>query len=77
VVNLCCGTDSLSRCTCGFGDDSTGKYSLAVTLPGGQPQRFADLPCDPECCTLRWLGFCAHGTEDAVFYLDGIELTPQ
>jgi len=60
---------------CGFGDGATGKYSLTVTLPGQQPQRFADLPCDPECRSLRWLGFCAHGTEDAVFYLDGLALS--
>ncbi len=34
-----------------------------------------DLPCDPEFSRVLWLGFVAHGTAPAIFYLDNLKMT--
>ncbi|NLF17803.1 MAG: right-handed parallel beta-helix repeat-containing protein [Lentisphaerae bacterium] len=34
-----------------------------------------DLPCDPEFSRVLWLGFVAHGTAPAIFYLDNLTMT--
>ncbi|MBM3500564.1 MAG: right-handed parallel beta-helix repeat-containing protein [Armatimonadetes bacterium] len=62
---------------CGLGKDSTGAYRLSVTLPDGTEHVFDDLPLgSPEFKRLQWLGFISLATENAVFYLDNIELVP-
>ncbi|MEI6500374.1 MAG: right-handed parallel beta-helix repeat-containing protein, partial [Armatimonadota bacterium] len=44
--------------TCGLGKQSTGTWDLSVTLPGGQPQKFAALPFGNKAFkVLNWLGF--------------------
>ena len=63
--------------TCGLGDDADGNYDMTVALPDAQPRRFDDLPCDPNCRELRWLGWVAAGTEPAAIYLDNITLQPR
>jgi hypothetical protein len=55
--------------------DLAGRFTLTVTVPGAAPQVFADLPCDPRCCTLRWFGFCCEGNEAGAYYLDNLRLT--
>lgn len=62
--------------TTGLGDQADGKWQLSVTLPGRQPQTFADLPCEPEFKSLMWYGFVATAETDGVFYLDNVELQP-
>ncbi len=59
---------------CGLGKQASGKYDLTVTVAGGQPQRFADLPCDPSLRRLEWLGFVSNATEQTVFYLDNVQM---
>ncbi|MCY3018297.1 MAG: right-handed parallel beta-helix repeat-containing protein [Planctomycetota bacterium] len=64
--------------TAGLGKDAKGKWDLAVTLPDTpEPQKFTDLPCSPQFKSLFWLGFVAHATEKAVFYVDDITLAPK
>jgi hypothetical protein len=61
---------------CGVGADATGTYDLSVYLPGRTPPlRFKNLPFGhPEFDRLLWFGFIADGTDDAVFYLDDLQL---
>ncbi len=47
---------------------------LTVSLPGQTAQRFENLPCDPQCRLLEWLGFVSVATDRAVFYLDNLKL---
>ncbi len=55
--------------------EAAGTWTLAVTLPGGGRQEFADLACRSEAWQeLRWVGFVSNGTKPAVFYLDDVEL---
>ncbi|HVR75589.1 MAG TPA: right-handed parallel beta-helix repeat-containing protein [Planctomycetota bacterium] len=64
--------------TCGLGRDASGKWDLAVKLPGADPpRRFHGLPCDPALRELRWLGFVADADAPAVFYLDRVSLKPR
>ncbi len=61
--------------TAGLGDASSGTWDLAVTLPGGGPQRFTNLPNGSrEFKTLMWLGFVSNAREKVVCYLDNIRL---
>jgi hypothetical protein len=61
--------------TAALGAKSTGKWDLSVTLPGAKPQVFRDLAnASKEWKKLDWLGFCAQGKSNAVFYLDNIDL---
>lgn len=62
--------------TCGLGDKANGKWQLTVTLPGQQPQTFADLAGSPEFKSLMWYGFVATAEQAGVFYLDNIVLEP-
>lgn len=59
---------------CGLGAQSSGAYDLQVTLPGAAPQRFDNLPCNPEWRSLDWFGFTSNSTGPAVFYLDDLHL---
>lgn len=61
--------------TCGLGKQGNGAWSLTVTLPGAQPQTFADLPNGmKEFKTLNWLGFISLATEKTVFYIDDLKM---
>ncbi|MBI3922301.1 MAG: right-handed parallel beta-helix repeat-containing protein, partial [Armatimonadetes bacterium] len=60
---------------CGMGKQATGTYTLVVTVPGQEPKRIENLPCNPKCIHLDWLGFISNATEHAVFYLDNVKLT--
>ena len=53
-----------------------GTYGLVVTVRGDAPRRFKDLPCDPKCKRLDWLGFVSNATDRRVFYLDNVRLHP-
>ncbi len=59
---------------CSLGDEASGQYSVTVTLPGQEPERWEGLNCDPNFDTLAWFGFTAEGTEAGAFYLDSIRL---
>jgi hypothetical protein len=45
---------------------------LIITLPDGAPQRFPDLPCDPNWKETRWVGFSSSSADRAAFYLDDL-----
>ena len=63
--------------TCTLGDDRTGTFDMSVLLPGEQqPKTFRGLACDERFKELDWVGFVANGQEDAVFYVDNIEIRP-
>ena len=61
--------------TSGLGKQADGTFTVTVTLPGQQPQKFEKLPCDPKCKELQWLGFVSNATTDVVFYLDNVRLS--
>ncbi|NUP99668.1 MAG: right-handed parallel beta-helix repeat-containing protein, partial [Armatimonadetes bacterium] len=59
----------------GLGPQSSGTWSLSVTLPGQAPQRFEGLPNgSPEWRSLNWLGFSSTAITERVFYLDNLAL---
>ncbi len=51
-------------------------YELTVKAPGRPAKRFEDLPCDPRCKRVDWLGFVSNATDRRVFYLDNVKLAP-
>ena len=57
-----------------LGKDADGTWKLTVTVPGREPEALEDLPCDPKCKTLEWLGFISNATDTAVLYLDNLKL---
>jgi hypothetical protein len=62
----------------GLGPQSTGKWTLTVTAPGGEPRVFADLPNgSADWKALQWLGFSATADEKATFWLDNVKLENQ
>lgn len=61
---------------CALGDDSTGTWDLAVTLPGADAQEFAGLPlASPEFSELHWLGFVSDADAATRVLLDDIALS--
>ena len=60
-----------------LGEATTGKFTVTVRLADGQTKTFDDLPCDPDCRSIHWLGWIAAGSQDAVFYLDNLQVGPQ
>ena len=60
-----------------LGKDADGRWSLAVTLPGKDMVRTADLPCGDGWKTLNWLGFVSHANHPAAFYLDDLEVSSE
>jgi len=56
------------------GKRATGAYEVTVTVPGQDPRRFEELPCDAKCRRLAWLGFVSNATDRRVFYLDNVKL---
>jgi parallel beta-helix repeat protein len=62
--------------TAGLGSKASGKWRLAVTLPGQKPRGFVNLPIgSAQWKSLDWLGICSQGTEKATFFLDNLHLT--
>lgn len=57
---------------CNTGPSANAKWQLTVTLPGREPQRFADLPCSPSFKRLSWVGFISMATTETVFYIDNV-----
>lgn len=61
--------------TCGLGKQSTGAWSLTVTLPGAQTQTFEGLAYGSSGFkTLEWLGFISLANEKTVFYVDDLKM---
>ena len=61
--------------TATLGDKSDATWSLAVTLPGREPQRFDSLKfVHSEMKTLEWLGFVSAGTEIGSWWMDELEI---
>jgi len=61
----------------GLGPDSTGTWTLTVTLPGQAPKVFSDLlNRSPDWKKIDWLGFCSQAQDATAFYLDNLELAP-
>jgi hypothetical protein len=59
----------------GLGKKNTGKWNLAVTLPGKRPRRFKGLNNgSAKFEKLTWVGFVSNATSKTVFYLDNLEL---
>ena len=59
----------------GVGPDNTGEYSVSITPPDGETIEAADLPlADERFEVLDWVGIISHGTEEAVFYVDEVEI---
>ena len=60
----------------GLGNQSTGTWTLVVTLPGQSPRRFEKLANgSPDWKTLHWLGWCSTAVKSTAWYLDDLELT--
>lgn len=57
------------------GKDAPKTYSVAVTLPGQQPQRFDNIPNQGNAFhELHWLGFVSLAETKAVFYIDNLKI---
>ena len=53
----------------------TGTYDLKVLLPGEpEPRVFEGLACEEGFRRLDWVGFVSPGQDDAVFYVDNVEV---
>ena len=62
---------------CSLGDESTGKFDVAVWLSGdGSPRVFKDLACQEGFERLDWIGFVSKAEEGATFYVDNVEVRP-
>ncbi len=61
--------------TCGLGSQSSGTWELAVTPPGGTPQRFDKLPNrSKDFKRLQWFGFISMATNQTTFCIDNIRV---
>ncbi|MGD9497776.1 MAG: right-handed parallel beta-helix repeat-containing protein [Armatimonadota bacterium] len=55
--------------------ERAGRWSLTVTLPGGEVRRFPGLPCrSPDWREARWVGFVSQAQHETVLHIDEIEL---
>jgi hypothetical protein len=62
---------------CALGDAATDRFDLALHLPGrASPVRFPRLPCRKGFRRLDWVGFAANGGNNAVIYVDDVEVRP-
>jgi parallel beta helix pectate lyase-like protein len=57
-----------------LGAESDGTFSVTLTLPGKEPQRFDGLKFVKEMRELKWLGFSSPAKEAAKCWLDEIEI---
>ncbi|NPV45843.1 MAG: right-handed parallel beta-helix repeat-containing protein [Armatimonadetes bacterium] len=61
--------------TATLGAKATGTWDLTITLPGQDPQHFADLPVgSPGWTTLTWVGFVSSAKAQVVWYLDNVRI---
>jgi hypothetical protein len=61
---------------CKLGNTADGVFTLTVTLPGQEPQRFENLSCgNAQFQRLDWLGFVSNGVTDAAIYLDDVSVS--
>ena len=75
LLNVPPGTWVKVSITCGLWTAADGTYDLTVTLPGGAPQVFSDLPCgNPAFRRIDWFGFVSQATEKTAFFLDDVAL---
>ena len=57
------------------GKDAPKTYTVAVTLPGQQPQQFDSIPNQGnDFRELHWLGFVSMAEQKAVFYVDNLKI---
>ena len=66
--------------TCGLGPQATGKYQIAVTLPGDRDLRRFERGLPKGFQKLGWVGFSSLAYEPAVYYVDNLvfeQLTDQ
>ena len=47
-------------------------WELTISLPGGTPQQFKNLACDPAWKEARWVGFSSFSAGHASYYLDDL-----
>jgi len=60
---------------CRLGEKADGTWTLTVTLPGQDAQRFEGLACrTPLFRRLDWLGFVSNADDAVVAYLDDVKL---
>jgi hypothetical protein len=59
-----------------LGEANKGTFELSVKVGEAPAKTFTDLPCDPLCRELNWLGWTAGETKESVFYLDDISVHP-
>ena len=63
---------------CPLGPQAKSGWSIAVTISGKDPLRFADLPCaGDKFAKFDWLGFTSNATDKTAFYLDNISIANQ
>ena len=60
--------------TTSLGKQSTHKWNLTVTVPGQEPIKLTDLPCDQDWKAFEWLGFISNSTTKLAFFLDNVKL---
>ena len=60
---------------CALGEDAPGTYSLALTTPGGTPERFDEIAfTGGQFREVHWLGFVSNAQVDSVFYVDNLKV---
>ncbi len=63
---------------CKLGKSAPKTYTVAVTVPRQDPQRFADLAfTGKDFREVHWLGFVSNATTNSVFYLDNVGIQPE
>jgi hypothetical protein len=72
LINLPADKWARLEITCALG---SGAWNLSVTDESGQKRDFA-LKCSPDMKALRWWGFVANGSEDAVAFIDNAQVAP-
>ena len=62
---------------CALGKGAPGTYSLTLTAPGGDPERFDDIAITGGAFrAVHWLGFVSNAQVDSVFYADNLKVQP-
>ena len=55
-----------------FEKNSVYRLARTISLPGGTPQQFKNLACDPAWKEARWFGFSSFSAGHASYYLDDL-----
>ncbi len=61
---------------CSLGDESRGEWSMHIKMPDGQIVSHT-LSHTKDFRSLDWLGFVSNANEDAVWYLDDLQVAPK